>query len=259
MGIKAQARGEGQRHWIDGAASQRRGPGENSQRAAWWPALTASSALMLAACSGVGEFEITSAESTVTFVSATFPASETLGSGSVVVALATTLPETTKEIRATVSDLGTGSATSGTDYAAFDPVVVTFPVGSVTGDTVSVSVTPLIDTVAEGADETIRLGLTQASNASIIGITQTNVEIDDAHTASLSFDSGATVTPDESSNSYSLTVTLDVTAGGTLGFDVDALIQDDGTGSASSGDDYAAIPSTPVQFSAGTASGASQT
>ncbi|QDV09991.1 Calx-beta domain protein [Planctomycetes bacterium Poly30] len=218
--------------------------------------LAALTSLATQGCSGIGEVDITTSPSAVSFAASSFPASET--SGAIVVGLVTELPETTEAITVTVSDLGSGTATAGSDYAAFDPFVVTFPAGSVTGDSVTVSLTMLPDTVAEGANETIRFGLSGASNASVVGITQTTVDINDSQTASLSFQTSSTVTPDESSSSYPLTIQLDLSLGATLGFDVNTLLQDDGTGTATAGADYVAVPSTPVQFAAGTPSGAQQ-
>ena len=212
-----------------------------------------------AGCSGFGEVEVETSPTAVTFASATFPGFETVSTGTLVVALVTELPETSSEVSVTVSDLGTGSATSGTDYAAFSPFVVTFPAGSVNGDTVNVDLSVLPDNTAEGSDETIRFGLSSASGAAIVGIPQTNFVIDDAQVASLSFDTTSTLTPDESSSSYSVDVTLGLTPGATLGFDIDTTLQDDGTGTAVSGVDYVAVASTPVQFPAGTAAGAQTT
>ncbi|MFT7074143.1 MAG: hypothetical protein ACJA0P_000142 [Planctomycetota bacterium] len=223
----------------------------------WGPAIAALIGLATAGCSGIGEVEVTTSPSAVSFASSTFAGTET--SAAIIVALATSLPETTQEIRVTVSDLGTGSATAGSDYLAFDAFVATFPAGSVTGDVVTIPLSMLADTVAEGASETIRFRLSGAANASIVGNGDTRLEIADSQTASLSFATGSTVTPDESSSSYQLTVSLDLSLGATLGFDVDTVLQDDGTGTATSSADYAAVPSTPVQFPAGTASGAQQT
>ena len=219
----------------------------------------ALAALGAASCSGFGEVEIETAPTAVTFASNSFPGSEALNTGTLVVALVTEVPETTGEIMVTVSDLGTGTATSGADYAAFDPFVVTFPAGSVNGDTVNIDLSVLSDNTAEGADETVRFGLSDPSGAAIVGVAQTDFVINDAQLASLAFDTTSTLTPDESSSSYTVDVTLGLTPGATLGFDIDTTLQDDGTGTADSGVDYVAVASTPVQFPAGTAAGAQQT
>ncbi len=210
-------------------------------------------------CSGGGSgVALTEYESTVSFTSSASTSPESGGDGTVTVGLITQLPATTKEIHVEVHDLGSGSANVGVDYATFDPVAVTFPVGSVSGDTVVLHFALLADTVAEGASETVRFGLRDASGAVIVGIQQSTVEIVDEDTASLSFTSAATLTPDESSSVYPVTVTLSLPPGATLGFDVDTLLVDDQTGNAESGVDYVAIAPTPVQFPAGTANGAQQ-
>lgn len=225
-------------------------------------ALTGScilAALGAASCSGFGEVEVETAPTVVSFASGSFQGSEAFGSGTVVVALVTELPEITEEVTVTVSDTGTGSATSGTDYAAFAPFIVTFPAGSVSGDTVLVDLTILSDSTAEGADETVRLALSNGSGAAVTGITQADLVIDDAQVASLAFGTTSTLTPDESSTSYDIDVTLELTAGATLGFDIDTRLEDDSTGTATSGVDYVAVTPTPIQFSAGTPSGTSAT
>tara|TARA_R110002126_G_scaffold83146_1_gene203215 strand:- start:13590 stop:16262 length:2673 start_codon:yes stop_codon:yes gene_type:complete len=214
---------------------------------------------LVVGCSGGGSgVAVIEYESTVSFTSNTSTSSEAGGDATVTVGLLTQLPSTTKAIDVEVYDLGSGSASAGVDYATFDPVTVTFPVGSITGDTVVLHFALLADTVAEGASETIRFGLRDASGAVIVGIQQSTVEIVDEDSASLSFTSAATVTPDESSSVYPVTVTLSLPAGATLGFDVDTLLVDDQTGNAEAGVDYVAIAPTPVQFPAGTANGAQQ-
>ena len=215
--------------------------------------------LVAAGCSGFGEVEVETAPTVVSFAADSFQASETSGSGTAVVALVTELPELTEEVSVTVSDAGTGNATSGTDYAAFAPFIVTFPVGSVSGDTALIDLTILPDNTAEGADETIRLALSNGSGAAVTGITQSDLVIDDAQVASLAFGTTSTLTPDESSSNYDIDVILELTAGATLGFDIDTFLEDDSSGTATSGVDYVAVVPTPVQFPAGTPSGASTT
>jgi hypothetical protein len=57
-----------------------------------------------------------------------------------------------------VSDLLTGSATSGSDYNSFSTTMLTFGASSASGSTQSVSVTVIADSLDE-ADETVNLGL----------------------------------------------------------------------------------------------------
>ncbi|MBI4578938.1 MAG: hypothetical protein HY718_04495, partial [Planctomycetes bacterium] len=70
-----------------------------------------------------------------------------------------------------VVDLGTGTATVGADYTALAvPTTVTFPAGSVNGDTQAVDVILADDPIVEGP-ETIRLGLTNATGGAVLGST----------------------------------------------------------------------------------------
>ena len=61
-------------------------------------------------------------------------------------------------ITAQVIDLGTGSATSGSDYAAFGTQTVTFEIGSGGGTERSVTLTAIDDDLVEEA-ETVNLQL----------------------------------------------------------------------------------------------------
>jgi hypothetical protein len=60
-------------------------------------------------------------------------------------------------VKVTVEDTLTGTATSGTDYI-FALQQGTFPVGSVSGDTVSVTLSAIYDLLTEG-DETVQLAI----------------------------------------------------------------------------------------------------
>jgi hypothetical protein len=60
---------------------------------------------------------------------------ETAGSHAVTVVLSVPSGSTPSAITVDVTDVGGGSATSGTDYSAVGTVTLTFPVGSVDGAT----------------------------------------------------------------------------------------------------------------------------
>lgn len=161
----------------------------------------------------------------------------------------------TEEVTVQVTDVGTGTATSSGDYAAFAVQTVTFPVGAMTGSSQAVTLTPLADTLAEGADETVRLALLNPSGAAISGFASQTITITDAQTASVQFDQAVTITGDESAITYALDVELDLSPGATLGFDISLTAQDDGTGDATAGVDYIVITPQTIQFPEGSVDG----
>src|SRR5262249_29869498 len=78
--------------------------------------------------------------------------SESDGATSIDVVLHTTLPATTADASVDVVDAGSGTATSGADYAAFAPVTLTFPAGSIDGTTQTVALDPIDDSLVDGGD-----------------------------------------------------------------------------------------------------------
>lgn len=210
----------------------------------------------LAGCSGGGDAAAEALGSTVAFSNSGGTAAESGGLATVTVVLTTPLPATITELTVDVVDAGTGSATSGSDYAAFAPQRVTFPVGSLNGATQNVTVTALADTLVEGTDETVVLGLQSAAGGTISGTSAHTVTIEDAQEATVQFSQGTTITADESASVYPLAIELDLPAGATLDFDIDLVASDDGTGDATSGADYAAVAPQAVAFPSGTADGA---
>ncbi len=101
---------------------------------------------------------------TVTFDLSTSSVGELDTTHQVTIHMDTSGGATTEAIVADLSDGLLGSATSGSDYAAFPAQTVTFPIGSVDGDVQSVGVDILDDAVSEG-DETIVLALDAVSGA----------------------------------------------------------------------------------------------
>lgn len=137
-------------------------------------ALTCSTAVLaLGACSGGGgsgdEPPAESGLSSVAFVSASATSSELGGAVSVSVRLTTTEPALAQDVSVTVSDAATGTAISGSDYAAFSAQTVTFAVGATNGATQSVTLTPIDDATAE-ASETIVLALSAPTNGAQLGL-----------------------------------------------------------------------------------------
>lgn len=221
-------------------------------------ALLASALPFGAGCSGVGGITVESAPTTVSFVNTGFSVVEG-GSVQLAVTLVTTLEATESEVTVDVVDLISGTATAGSDYVAMGRTTVTFPAGSEDGDVQLVSFQSLVDSSAEGADETALLALENASGAALVGITESTVTIGDLQTASVQFTQTSTVTPDESSMTHSVEIELDLSPGATLGFDIDLSASDDGTGSATSGTDFAPFTVMPVTFASGTPDGTTVT
>lgn len=157
-----------------------------------------------------------------------------------------------------VSDAATGSATSGADYAAFAATTVTFAAGTPMGTQLDVQLTPLGDDLIEGADETVVLALGGAQVAGLGSNASASVALADGEWATLRFDSGSQLTPDESSATYGVDVELLLPTGCTLAVDVGVDVGDDGVGIADSGSDYAVFTTTRVTFPAGSPSGSTQ-
>jgi hypothetical protein len=95
------------------------------------------------------------------------------------VVLSTNMGALTSDATVTVTDIGSGGATSGSDYAAFAPVVLTFPTGSVDGATQSITLDLLDDSDVE-APERITFELSAATGEPVVsGPTRLVVEIAD--------------------------------------------------------------------------------
>ncbi len=230
-------------------ARQRRG-----LEVAW----TSAAGLVLGACSGGGDAPAPP-PTTLAFASAAVSADEDAGALLLDVVLTTTLGSTGQDASVTVSDEGTGSASSGSDYAAFAPVVVTFPAGSTDGAVQQVTLTLLDDLTIEGPSETVRLRLSGASGAALASPKHATVTLLDGEQATLQFASGASATIGEASASYDVTVELSYPAGVTLGADVSVRISDTGAGTATSGADYASFATETLDFPALTPSASSVT
>lgn len=216
-------------------------------------------ALLLAGCAGGsgGAGSATGASVQTGFASSGSSVSEGAASAVAVrLTLAGSQTVLTAPLSVTVTDTGAGSATSGSDYAAFPDQVVTFPVGSVDGAQVTVPVTALADHSVEGGDETIRLALQSPSQGVLSGAAHT-VTVTDADVATIHFQSAQSATVNEASGTQPVAVELTLDPGDSLDTAVSAQVFDAGTGTASSGIDYAAFASQIVSFPAGTPSGQS--
>ena len=165
-------------------------------------------------------------------------------------------PASAGQVTVDYADAGTGTATSGTDYAAITAGALTFPAGT-TMQEITVSVTG--DTTDE-PNETVVISLSNPANA-VIGTgagtgTGTITNDDDARdpgtdeTPSLSIDSPSVAEGNGGSKNLTFTVTL--SAASTKQVTVDYA--DAGTGTATSGTDYAAITGGSLTFPAETTS-----
>ncbi len=163
-------------------------------------------------------------------------------SGTVNLAFTVTLdPAAATQVTVNYADTGSGTATSGTDYAAIGGGTLTFSAGE-TRKTIAVSVRG--DT-ADEADETVVIALSNASGASIVTARGTGT-ITDNDIPGFSIDSPSAAEGDSESSSLTFTVTLNPASYR----QVTVNYADAGTGTATSGSDYAAIGGT-LTFAAG--------
>ena len=133
-------------------------------------------------------------------------------------------------------DAGTGSATSGTDYAALAPGTLTFAPGTTT-QTIDVSVT---GDVVDEVDETVVVTLSAPVNAGLGTARGTGTVIDDDGSPALSIDSPRVAEGDGATVSLASAQPVAVS------------YRDAGTGTATSGTDYTAIPPGTLTFAPGT-------
>ena len=168
-------------------------------------------------------------------------------SGSTTLTFTVTLSEAlTEQVTVDYADAGSGTATPGTDYAAITGGTLTFAAGT-TSRTFDVSVT---GDVLDEADETVAVTLSNAVNAAIGAATGTGAITDDDAPPSLSIDSPRVAEGNSGSTTLTFTVTLSAASGRAVTVDY----ADAGTGTATSGTDYAALAGGTLTFPAGTIS-----
>ncbi|MCC7013812.1 MAG: zinc-dependent metalloprotease [Planctomycetes bacterium] len=214
-----------------------------------WPF---SLALLVTACSG-GASE--SPRTSLAFESTSSTLQEGGPAGQVRVVLHTEHAALPQDVSVTVTDLGDGSALANLDFQAIPENALTFPAGSLDGDTLTVDVQALDDLAAEAADETIHLALTQPTAGALLGAKRRHsIAIADDDTAAVRFAQSSAVSTDED---QTLTVELELVldAGVTLDAPLSVRIVDSGLGSATASADYDFSP-TVVDIPAGTPSGA---
>lgn len=181
-------------------------------------------------------------------------ATEDAGAQALDVVLHTTLP-LVEALSIDVVDLGTGTATSGSDYTAFVTQTITFPIGSADGATQAISFDPLDDALVEAGNETVKLRLQDAVGGGVSGPSTFTGTIQNIHSAAVGFANAGASSTDES-GSESVALELDCGAGVTLGIPVSVRVSDLRSGSASSGNDYTAFSAQTVTFAAASADGA---
>ena len=158
-----------------------------------------------------------------------------------------------------VADVGSGSATSATDYTALAPIVVTLPAGSGDGSTHYAGLPIISDNLLEG-DETVDMVLQNPAGAGLIlgvGLTTHTATITDDETANFTFQA-ATSSSAEASTTVEVIVTLNVSSGGILLTSATVEISDAASGSATSATDYAAFATTTVTFAPSSSDGDTQ-
>ena len=144
-------------------------------------------------------------------------------------------------------DAGTGTATSGTDYAALGAGTLTFAPGT-TAQAIDVSVT---GDSANEPDETVAVSLSAPVNATLAtgAATGTGTIADDDARPVLSIDSPRVV---EGGSGTTATLRFTVTLSAASGQPVTVAYRDAGTGTATSGTDYAALAPGTLTFAPGT-------
>ena len=139
-----------------------------------------------------------------------------------------------------------GTATAGTDYTALSGGTLTFAAGE-TGKTVAVSVT---GDATDEPDETVKVVLSGAVNATLGTATGTGTIRDDDDPPELSIDSPSVAEGDSGSTNLTYTVSLDAESDKEI-----TVAYAEGTGgtagTATAGTDYTALASGTLTFAAG--------
>jgi len=158
----------------------------------------------------------------------------------------------------TVTDVGTGTATSGNDYDFTSPQVVNIPAGTYDGTAVTAIAIPNLsitgDTNVE-PDETIDLALgTPTGDMTLGGQTTTTYTINNDDSVTVAF---SQATGSDAENTGGNLPTLFIT--GTVTNASSITVTDAGTGTATSGNDYAFTSPQVVNIPAGTYDGTAGT
>ena len=149
----------------------------------------------------------------------------------------------------TVTVGGSGTATSGTDYAAVSSFAVTIPAGQTSG-TATFTLTPTDDTLVESSETVGVAG--SAADLTVNGTELTLNDNDGAPTVKLS---AAPATVGEGDGATTVAVTAAFSTGATFAADTTVTVAVGGSGTATSGTDYAAVSDFDVTIAAGQTSG----
>ncbi|MEM6730420.1 MAG: Calx-beta domain-containing protein, partial [Myxococcota bacterium] len=195
----------------------------------------------------------------VGFVDASPRSAEDSGTAAIRVALTVTPPTAAlaSDISLTLSDIGTGSAISGTDYTPLSPTVITFGAGTVGDATQNVPLTLIADAAVE-ADTTVAFALDGLVGPASLGTAASTLTIVDDDSVALSLVESE-LTVNENEGSLSVVVELSIPGDGTLLADAQVLLEVDENTAASSTD--FSIPTEvtrTLQFTTGAEDGARQ-
>ncbi len=161
-----------------------------------------------------------------------------------------------EEASVVVADAGTGSATSGSDYASWAAETLTFPAGAVEGASQTISLLPIDDSMVEAGDETAVLRLQDPLGGAVGAAATFTATITDIHVAEIGFATAASAPQDEAVAARVVALELGLAPGVTLGAEASVRVSDSLAGSASSGSDYAPFSARTVGFPSGSADGA---
>ena len=178
-------------------------------------------------------------------------AEEAVGETSTLRFTVTLSPASGQQVTVGYADDGTGTATAGEDYAVLAAGTLTFAAGE-TAQTIDVTVTG--DDEDETA-ETVVVALSSPTNAAVSStagtgtgtITDAGAPARSSDAPALSIDSPSEPEGDRGSTNLTFTVTLSPASSQP----VTVNYADAGTGTATSGEDYAALPPGTLTFAAG--------
>ena len=165
-------------------------------------------------------------------------------SGRAMLRYVVTSGDTEREVTVDYADLGTGTATSGTDYDPITAGTLTFAPGGAATQNIDVMV---VGDTTDEANETVILRLSGAVNATIATADGTGTITDDDAEPTLAINSLAVPEGDSGSMTRSYTVTLNGATARTVTVDY----ADSGSGTATSGADYDALTAGTLTFTPG--------
>jgi hypothetical protein len=195
---------------------------------------------------------------TFSFARASEALTESAGPTDVAVVLHTTYPALQQSAQVMVVDAGMGTATSGSDYTSVAPQAITFPAGSVNGDSQPVTFEPIDDLLVEGITETVMLRLQDPTNGRVTSPMTHTISISDANMAEIGFVTSSSATLNENAAAYPIGLELELDAGVRLGVSVSVRVLDLHTGSARSPADYS-FTDISISFPIGSRDGAVRT